>query len=78
MEFIETVPGVPHASPFGRGRPVDPDCGEPTIPAIAARLAEQGFAGARTEKIKPSLEDVFVSLIEAHDREETPQLEFER
>jgi ABC-2 type transport system ATP-binding protein len=78
MGFIEELAGIRHAALFGRGLHVVADSAEAALPAIAARLAEQGFAEIRTEKIMPSLEDVFVSLIEAHDREETPQREFER
>jgi ABC-2 type transport system ATP-binding protein len=43
-----------------------------------ARLAEQGFRVEQIERIVPSLEDVFVSLIEARDRAEQPQEEVRR
>ncbi len=45
---------------------------------IRRRLAERGFAVRQIEKITPSLEDVFVSLIEARDRAEQPQEEVQR
>jgi ABC-2 type transport system ATP-binding protein len=38
-------------------------------PLIGAALAEAGIRVARIERIEPSLEDVFVALIEAADRE---------
>jgi ABC-2 type transport system ATP-binding protein len=41
-------------------------------------LTGQGFLVSRIEKIVPSLEDVFVSLIEARDRAEQPQQEVRR
>jgi ABC-2 type transport system ATP-binding protein len=45
---------------------------------IARLLATEGYANARVERIVPSLEDVFVSLIEARDRAEAPQAEVRR
>jgi ABC-2 type transport system ATP-binding protein len=48
------------------------------IPAIAEKLAAAGYRGVQPEQIVPSLEDVFVSLIEARDRAEAPQREFSR
>jgi ABC-2 type transport system ATP-binding protein len=39
-------------------------------PAVRAALAEAGIRVERIENILPSLEDVFVSLIEAEDRAE--------
>ena len=41
-------------------------------------LAGQGRRVERIERIVPSLEDVFVSLIEAHDRAEAPLAEVKR
>jgi ABC-2 type transport system ATP-binding protein len=45
---------------------------------IRRRLAEQGHTLERIEPITPSLEDVFVSLIEARDRAGTAQEEVAR
>ena len=47
-------------------------------PEIRRLLAEQGRRVERIERIVPSLEDVFVSLIEAHDRAEAPLGEVKR
>jgi ABC-2 type transport system ATP-binding protein len=44
------------------------------IPAIRAALARADLRVARIEKILPSLEDVFVSLIEAEDRRQQPNV----
>jgi ABC-2 type transport system ATP-binding protein len=78
MAFIEEVAGVKHAALFGRGIHVVTENAGAARPAIAAKFEEQGFTEVKTEKIIPSLEDVFVSLIEARDRLEAPQREFER
>ena len=78
MGIIEELPAIRHAALFGKGLHVVAEPGEDVMPVIAARLEERGFAGARLGKIVPSLEDVFVSLIEARDRESAPQKEFER
>jgi ABC-2 type transport system ATP-binding protein len=78
MGLIEVVPGVRHAALFGRGLHIVVDQASVAIPAIAEKLAATGFRTSPPEKIVASLEDVFVSLIEARDRLETPQREFER
>jgi ABC-2 type transport system ATP-binding protein len=77
MEIIEELPEVGHAALFGRGLHVVVERAAEVIPVIEAKLAA---AGCRTtpERIVPSLEDVFVSLIEARDRQEAPQREFEK
>jgi ABC-2 type transport system ATP-binding protein len=41
-------------------------------------LRTAGRGEARIERITPSLEDVFVSLIEARDRADQPQAEVRR
>jgi ABC-2 type transport system ATP-binding protein len=60
---------------FGKGLHVVAVNGDAVIPLVRARLEELGFKPQRVEKIVPSLEDVFVSLIEARDRAEQPQQE---
>jgi ABC-2 type transport system ATP-binding protein len=37
---------------------------ERALPAVAAALAEQGLAGAAVEAVPPTLEDVFIALVE--------------
>lgn len=78
MEEIEKIAGVKEAALFGNGLHVvvaDAAAAEKSIAALLARL---GYAVTRIEQIAPSLEDVFVSLIEAHDRLEQPQQEVKR
>ncbi|AJE04166.1 ABC transporter ATP-binding protein [Geobacter pickeringii] len=78
MEEIETIPGVKHAALFGRGLHVVTGDAGGAVPAIGRILTSRGVEAERIEKIVPSLEDVFVSLIEARDREEGAQREFTR
>ncbi|BDV44234.1 ABC transporter ATP-binding protein [Geotalea uraniireducens] len=73
---IEKVSGVRHAALYGRGLHVVTENAAATIPAIEALLSERNVGVERIDKTAPSLEDVFVSLIEARDRQEAPQQEF--
>ena len=75
MAAIETLPAVQEVALFGRGlHVVTGDAGR-AADEIRERLAAQGFRVERAEQITPSLEDVFVSLIEARDRAEQPMAE---
>jgi len=68
MRALESVPGVSDAAVFGSGLHVTVR-GEATgAEAIRRKLAETGIEVRRLEPITPSLEDVFVRLIEAEDR----------
>ena len=80
MEIVERLPEVKEAALFGHGlhavaRGTEPG---PAAAAIRAALAAAGFRVARVERITPTLEDVFVSLIEARDRANAPQTEVRR
>lgn len=69
MRAIEQLPGVQDAAIFGGGlhvSVVDDDAGGAAV--IRARLAEKNIQIKRLEIISPSLEDVFVALIEAEER----------
>lgn len=76
MGVMEDLPEVRHVALFGRGVHAVVEREGEAIAAIQDKLTGAGFTGIRAEKITPSLEDVFVSLIEARDRRETPQQEF--
>jgi len=78
MGEIERVPGVKEVALFGKGLHVVAEDGEATAAMVRSLLKERGYEIARVEKIVPSLEDVFVSLIEARDRAEQPQQAVER
>jgi len=67
LEELERLPGVRHAALFGRGAHVVTEDSVATETSLAASpLAGQ----VRLRRVLPSLEDVFVSLIEARDRAE--------
>jgi ABC-2 type transport system ATP-binding protein len=78
MGYVEALPGIKHAALFGRGLHVVVEDAGAAVPTMARMLAELRFAVSRVEKIVPSLEDVFVSLIESRDRQQSPQREFSR
>lgn len=78
MGEIERMPGVKEVALFGKGLHVIAEDAEATAETVRGFLKEKGYAIARVEKIIPSLEDVFVSLIEARDRAEQPQQAVER
>ncbi len=73
MEEIERVSGVKDVALFGKALHVVAPGKEDVIPAIKRLLDERGYGPKRIERITPSMEDVFVSLIEACDRREAPQ-----
>lgn len=68
MEEIAPLPGIKDVALFGKGLHVVAADAQVAMAAIRRRLDERGYQGTRLEKIMPSLEDVFVSLIEARDR----------
>ena len=78
MGEIEKLPGIREVALFGKGLHVVAVDGEAAIAAIHSILGEKGYQVEHIEKIVPSLEDVFVSLIEARDRAEKAQQEVQR
>ncbi|HTX64159.1 MAG TPA: ABC transporter ATP-binding protein [Opitutaceae bacterium] len=68
MGVIERLPEVKEVALFGRGLHAVAADAAAAAPAIRAALAATGFRLDRLEPITPTLEDVFVSLIETHDR----------
>ncbi|MCL4848830.1 MAG: ABC transporter ATP-binding protein [Acidobacteria bacterium] len=71
MSEVEAVPGVVEVALFGAGLHAVVE--DPALAgAIRQRLEAQHYEVERVEQIVPSLEDVFVSLIEARDRRDRP------
>jgi ABC-2 type transport system ATP-binding protein len=78
MLALERAPAVKEVALFGRGLHAvagDPAAAEAQIRSV---LAGAGFRLARLERIVPTLEDVFVSLIEARDAAAGRQQEVRR
>ena len=78
MLLVERLPAVKEVALFGRGLhavAADPIAAEA---AIRGALAGAGHRLARLERIVPTLEDVFVSLIEARDAAAGVQKEVRR
>jgi len=75
MADIERVSGIKEVALFGKGLHVVVQDAATAIAAVGRTLEERAYRIARVEQIVPSLEDVFVSLIETRDRAEKPQSE---
>jgi len=73
LEEVATLPEVKEAALFGKGLHVVTDQEEKASAAIRRLLTEKGYQFTSIEKIVPSLEDVFVSLIETRDRADREQ-----
>jgi len=70
MDDIAKIPGVREVAMFGNAlHVVTPEAGA-TIAAVRRLLENGDYGKIGAEEISPSLEDVFVSLIEARDRED--------
>jgi ABC-2 type transport system ATP-binding protein len=78
MDAVERLPSVREAALFGRGLHVVAADAEAAVPAIRTALAAAGMAAGRVERITPTMEDVFVSLVEARDRAAGAQEEVRR
>ncbi len=68
MRALEALPGVLDVAIFGRGLHVMVDDLDATSARIREALAAKSVALESLERITPSMEDVFVALIEAEDR----------
>ncbi|HEY1221116.1 MAG: ABC transporter ATP-binding protein [Bryobacteraceae bacterium] len=68
MRALEDLTGVVDVAVFGGGLHVTVDDPDETTARIRAKLAAAGIEVRRLEKILPSLEDVFVSMIEGEER----------
>lgn len=75
MGVIEKIHGVKEAALFGKGIHIVVENADSAVEIIKQTLMDHNIKVFRIEKIIPTLEDVFVSLIEARDRLEHPQTE---
>ncbi len=69
---IEKIESVKEVALFGKGLHIVATDGEATTVEVRRLLEARGFHVSRIEGIVPSLEDVFVSLIESRDRADQP------
>ena len=67
LQTIAGIPEVQEAALFGRGLHLSVADAQAAIPAIIAALQASQTEYTKLEPIRPSLEDVFVSIIEARD-----------
>lgn len=70
--LLEGIPGVKGAALFGKGIHAVVNRAQEAVPFLRASLEAGGFPVIRIGRIVPSLEDVFVSLVEERDRQEKP------
>lgn len=68
IRALEGIEGVHDAAVFGGGLHVTVDNPEAAVPRIRAALAAAGIEVRRLEAIEPSMEDVFVAMIEQEER----------
>jgi len=68
MRLLESVPGVADVAVFGGGLHVTVENDQSAIPQIRRVLEEAGIQVPILEPIEPSLEDVFVAMIEREER----------
>jgi len=68
MRALEGLEGVRDVAVFGGGLHLTVDDAEATSPRVRQRLGKRGIEVRKLEEIQPSMEDVFVALIEAEER----------
>ena len=68
MRALEGLAGVHDVAVFGGGLHVTVDHLEAGRASIRTALDRRGIAVQRLERIEPSMEDVFVAMIEAEDK----------
>jgi ABC-2 type transport system ATP-binding protein len=68
MRALEGIEGVRDVAVFGGGLHVTVDDVSATSARMRERLAAQGIEVRKLERIAPSMEDVFVALIESEER----------
>jgi ABC-2 type transport system ATP-binding protein len=62
LEVLQSAPGVMDAAVFGNALHLVVENAKTSAAQLGKYLSERGIAVTRTEEIRPSLEDVFVSL----------------
>ncbi len=75
MELIEKLPGIKEVALFGKGLHIVAESSKSATQLIRRELQKQDHPIERIETINPSMEDVFVSLIESRDLADQPRQE---
>jgi ABC-2 type transport system ATP-binding protein len=70
VEALQSAPGVMDASVFGNALHLVVRSAAVAMPQLESFLAGRGIAVSRIEKIRPTLEDAFVSLTTEHEAAE--------
>jgi ABC-2 type transport system ATP-binding protein len=68
MRALEGVPGILDSAVFGAGLHIRVEDSESGIRTVREHLERNGIAITRLEPIQPSMEDVFVAMIEQEER----------
>jgi ABC-2 type transport system ATP-binding protein len=68
MRALENIPGIRDVAVFGKGLHVTVEDLATAEKNMRESLAEKGISIQRLEPIQPSMEDVFVALIEEEER----------
>jgi len=75
LDFLQPLPEVREVAIFGNGLHLVVDEAAAAAPVIRRELQRNHVIIEHVEKIRPSMEDVFVSLIEARDRAQSASRE---
>jgi len=78
MDLVAGLPGIKEVALFGIKLHVVTESSEGIPAMIREALPREGFTVDLVEQINPTMEDVFISLIEKRDRAEQPQKEVRR
>jgi ABC-2 type transport system ATP-binding protein len=70
VEALQSAPGVMDAAVFGNALHLVVEDAATAVPLLQKFLVDRKIAVSRMEKIRPSLEDVFVSLTTGREAEE--------
>jgi ABC-2 type transport system ATP-binding protein len=68
MNLVRKLPGVADVAVFGGGLHVTVEDAARALPLIRPALEQAGIQVTRLEAIDPSLEDVFVAMIEREEK----------
>ena len=68
LKEVKCIPAVQEAALFGRGLHLAVEDAQAALPIIDAYLRQKNLDYGTLEEIRPSLEDVFVAIIEGRDK----------